>query len=194
MKDPYEVLGVRRGASEEEIKAAYKALAKKYHPDNYVNNPLGDLAEEKMKEINEAYDSIMNKRSRRSNNNNGGYYGTGEFADIRNLIMNNRLEEAQELLDGVSVNSRTAEWYFLNSQVLYRRGWFEDAYASISTACRMDPTNFEYRNMMQRMAHQRSGNMYGGPYRSAGGGECSMCDMCLGIMCLDSLCDCMTGC
>ena len=58
--NPYEVLGVREGASEAEIKAAYKKLVKKYHPDRYANNPLADLAEEKMQEINQAYDMLMN--------------------------------------------------------------------------------------------------------------------------------------
>ena len=55
MNNPYEVLGVSPNASDDEIKAAYRKLAKKYHPDNYVNNPLADVAEQKMKEINEAY-------------------------------------------------------------------------------------------------------------------------------------------
>ena len=55
MRDPYSVLGVDQNASDEEIKKAYRELARKYHPDNYQNNPLADLAEEKMKEINEAY-------------------------------------------------------------------------------------------------------------------------------------------
>ena len=71
MKDPYEVLGVSRNASEQEIKAAYRELAKKYHPDNYQNNPLADLAQEKMREINEAYDEIVKERS------SGRTYGTG---------------------------------------------------------------------------------------------------------------------
>ena len=63
MRDPYSVLGVSQSASDDEIKKAYRELARKYHPDNYQNNPLADLAEEKMKEINEAYDTITKQRS-----------------------------------------------------------------------------------------------------------------------------------
>ena len=63
MRDPYSVLGVRQNASDDEVKKAYRELARKYHPDNYQNNPLADLAEEKMKEINEAYDTITKGRS-----------------------------------------------------------------------------------------------------------------------------------
>ena len=61
--NPYEVLGVSENADEETIKKAYKELVKKYHPDRYINNPLADLAAEKMKEINKAYDIITNKRT-----------------------------------------------------------------------------------------------------------------------------------
>ena len=66
MNDPYKVLGVPRDATDEEIKKAYRELARKYHPDNYVNNPLSDLVEEKMKEINEAYDTIQKERAART--------------------------------------------------------------------------------------------------------------------------------
>ena len=62
MTDPYKVLGVSPDATDEQVKAAYRELAKKYHPDNYVNNPLSDLAQEKMKDINEAYDMIVTQR------------------------------------------------------------------------------------------------------------------------------------
>lgn len=58
-KNPYKVLGIKEGASYDEIKRAYRELAKKYHPDRYQNNPLSDLADEKMREINEAYDTVM---------------------------------------------------------------------------------------------------------------------------------------
>ena len=60
MKDPYEILGVSRNSSDDEIKQAYRDLAKKYHPDKYANSPLADTASEKMKEINDAYDRILN--------------------------------------------------------------------------------------------------------------------------------------
>ena len=62
-KNPYEVLGVSPNASDDEIKKAYRDLTRKYHPDANVNNPLADLAEEKFKEVQEAYDTIMHERS-----------------------------------------------------------------------------------------------------------------------------------
>ena len=75
MTDPYTVLGVKPDASDEEVKRAYRELARKYHPDNYQNNPLADLAEEKMKEINEAYDAITKARSGGGGSTGGGYQG-----------------------------------------------------------------------------------------------------------------------
>ena len=80
MKDPYEVLGVARTASDSEIKKAYHDLVKKYHPDNYVNNPLADLASEKMKEINEAYDTITRDRpEQRGYQSQGGYQSRASY-------------------------------------------------------------------------------------------------------------------
>ena len=112
MKDPYSVLGIPKNATDEQVKNAYRELARKYHPDNYADNPLADLAGEKMKEVNDAYDAIMNERnSRKSKGSNANYNSEpSSFPEVRNLINQNRLEEAQILLDGVPVSSRNAEW------------------------------------------------------------------------------------
>ena len=67
MKNPYEVLGIKETATPDEIKKAYRELVKQYHPDRYENNPLKDLAEEKLREINEAYDTLTKKGNTGSN-------------------------------------------------------------------------------------------------------------------------------
>ena len=72
MKDPYSILGVSPGASDNEVKRAYRELARKYHPDTYQDNPLADLAEEKMKEVNEAYDAITRQRGGGEGDQSGG--------------------------------------------------------------------------------------------------------------------------
>ncbi len=195
MKDPYEVLGISRNATDEEIKNAYRTLARKYHPDAYANNPLSDLAEEKMQEINDAYDKIMSSRKRGGGRSSGNTYTTGgNFADVRSLIASGRIEEAQELLDGVPVEKRDAEWYFLNGTVLYRRGWFDNAFTSFTTACRMDPSNPEYREALARMQRGRGG-FQSNPYRSSGnmGGDCDACTVCQTLWCADCCCECMGG-
>lgn len=195
MRDPYEVLGVTRGASDEEIKEAYRKLARKYHPDAYSGNPLADLADEKMKEINAAYDQIMEERKGGAPNM-GGYSphsSRSSFADIRSLIASGRLEDAQELLDGVPPDKRDGEWYFLNGTVLYRRGWFDAAYTSFSTACRKNPENPEYRAAFNQIQRQYSGG-FGGYRGGTYGGGCTGCDICGGLLCADCLCRGMGGC
>ncbi len=196
MNDPYSVLGISKNATDEQVKNAYREMARKYHPDNYADNPLADLASEKMKEINDAYDAIMNER-RGASKGSGGYASSGSgtgFPEVRALINQGRLEQAQEVLDGVPPQSRTAEWYFLNGTVLYRRGWFDQAYTSFATASRMDPNNQEYRNALNN-AQRQAERQYNNPYRSMGstGAGCSSCDVCSGLICADCCCECMGG-
>ena len=81
MRNPYEVLGIKEGTNAEGIKKAYKELVRKYHPDQYQNNPLSDLAEEKLKEINEAYDYLMKKVQ---SNDSGNSYRRQEEPKYRN--------------------------------------------------------------------------------------------------------------
>ena len=192
MKDPYEVLGVSRTASDSEIKSAYRELVKKYHPDNYANNPLADLASEKMKEINEAYDSITKARGGQSSggyqSQSGGYQsysgaGTGSYAQVRSYINANRLDEAESLLNTAA--TRDGEWYFLKGTVAYRRGWLDEARQNYQTACAMVPSNYEYQNALR--------TVQGGytPYRQSsyqGSDMDAACNLCNALLCLNCLC------
>ena len=204
MRNPYEVLGVTENATDEEIKKAYRALAKKYHPDSYIDDNLKELATEKMKEINNAYDAIQKERanggSRRSSYQNDGAYGNAGgnsgFARIRSLINTGRVDEAETLLNGMT--DRNAEWHFLMSLVFYRKGWLQDARNEINTACGMDPYNREYRAFQQRMDSGSYSSPYAGRNVNGQGcngcaGNCSGCDMCQALLCADCCCECMGG-
>lgn len=201
MKDPYQVLGVDRNASTQQIKTAYRTLAKKYHPDNFDGNPLQDVAEEKMQEINEAYDFIISERERggSGNSDNGGYnygYGnssssytdTNNYSYIRNLIENGRLDDAEILLEQIQPQSRDAQWYYLKGRINYNRGWVNDAYSYFSTAYRMEPNNMEYRTMYQNIQNDRSGG-----FRRSKRSDDDCTDCCCQLICLDKICECMGG-
>ena len=128
MTDPYKVLGVSPSATDDEVKDAYRKLAKKYHPDQYADSPLKDLADEKMKEINEAYDAITAQRkgggAGRGYNgayNNVGANGSSGFNDVRSLIMSGRIADAEQILNGVPPERRNAEWYFLINIIRWLR-------------------------------------------------------------------------
>ena len=195
MKDPYSILGVSPNASPDEVKKAYRELARKYHPDNYQNNPLADLAEEKMKEINEAYDAITKGRSAPSSPGPGpsqGYQHSGygyqqqysssvnpTYQQVRNLINMGDIATAERLLQ--EVPQRDAEWYFLTGGVALKRNWLDEAMQNFSIACRMDPGNLEYRQALAMT--QQSGPAY----LYAGGGM-DTCECCTTLVCLNCLC------
>jgi tetratricopeptide (TPR) repeat protein len=191
-RDPYEVLGISPNATDDEVKSAYRALARKYHPDNYANNPLSDLAEEKMQEINDAYDAIV--RMRKSGGQSGSGYNSGYAAgshhnDIRQMIHQNRIHDAEMLLDGIPSHARDAEWFFLKGSVLYKKGWLEEAYSHFETATRMEPSNMEYRQAYNQInAYRQTGG-----YRTHGGHGMDACDVCNTLICADCCCECMGG-
>jgi len=199
MNDPYKILGVSPSASDDEIKAAYRELAKKYHPDNYANNPLGDLANEKMTEVNAAFDEIMNSRrggSAYGSTSYGYSQGSSDYSQIRSLIQNGNVTEADNILSQISESYRNAEWYFLKGSVAYSRGWLNDAYNYFSRACSMDPNNREYSAALNQMNSQRGGYMNGSPsqhYNTSSNPGCSGCDLCQGLICADCCCECMGG-
>ena len=195
MNDPYSVLGVSSNASDEEIKRAYRELARKYHPDNYQNNPLADLAEEKMKEINEAYDAVTKMRSggaagayQTQGSYQGGYQqqsasysGGSVYARVRQAINLGNLGQAEQLLN--TVTRQDGEWHFLMGSIAYRKGWLDEAMQNYSLACQMDPGNMEYRQALAMM--QQGGQAYR-PYGYSGGMD--GLDCCTSLLCLNCLC------
>lgn len=197
MKDPYDVLGVSRNASEDEIKSAYRALAKKYHPDKYANSDLADLANEKMQEINEAYDAIIKNGFGKTsssysygNSNSYGYngYDAVDFGYVVTLINTGRLDEALSALQNMPNNQRNAQWNYLMGQIYQRKGWLEQAASYYSAAYSMDPSNREYKRAYESLGYNRSGG-----YRtttSDGGGLCNICST---LLCADCCCECMGG-
>ncbi len=206
--NPYEVLGVSEGADEETIKKAYKELVKKYHPDRYVNNPLADLAAEKMKEINQAYDMLMKKNTGgpqqggySAGNRSGGYGGFGgysgtggyggaggfggtpSFEAVRTLLNMNRPTAAMQMLQQLP---KTAEWYYLNGLAMIRRGWYSQGIQNMEQAARMDPSNTEYSDMLNNIKNRASSYNTGRtPYSS--GVDCCSSMPCL---CLPCICPC----
>lgn len=197
MSDPYKVLGVARDASDEDVKKAYRALARKYHPDKYADTDLADLASEKMKEINAAYEEIQKMRSGGSQGGaehgaQGGAYGSyragatsPEYAEIRRLINLGSIDEAEGRLMAMPESARTAEWSFLMGCVATRRRYYADAMHYFEAACQNDPYNTEYRMARDELRRQTAG--FGGGYQTTGG-NASLCDCCTTLICLDCLC------
>lgn len=195
MTDPYSVLGVSPNASDDEVKKAYRDLARKYHPDNYHDNPLADLAQDKMKEINEAYDTITKMRAGGGASYSGGgayayegaaggYSGASEFQQVRAAISSGNYDYAEQLLNASA--NRNAEWNFLMGSLYYRRGWLDEARTYYQRAVNMAPGNAEYRQALNFM------NSGGAAYRPSGyqSAGLDVCDICAGLMCLNMCCGC----
>jgi len=200
--NPYEVLGIKPGATQDEIKSAYRKLIKQYHPDKFIDNPLKNLAEDKMIEINEAYDTLTknsgntnyNSNSSSSYSNASNYNNSSntsyEFQEVRRAVQSGNYAFAESKLN--SINNRNAEWHYLYGAVLLNKGWFDSALEHMTTAVNMDPNNFEYRQGLNSLK-QRS-NSYSNPYfRTTNTNNADVCNCCIDLWCLNTLCECAGG-
>lgn len=182
-RDPYEVLGVSRDATPDQIKKAYRTLAKKYHPDNFTDPAQRERAEEKMKEINLAYERIQKGDTSAGfkgfkNPHTGG---NGIYAQIRQYIIAGMINEANEALNSVPPAERGAEWNFLYACVLIKQGWYYEALDAASKAYSLDPNNEEYRSLYEELNARINASTR--MYRTIDDDCCTMCEVCACLNC-----------
>ncbi len=194
MGNPYEVLGVSENASDEEIKKAYRRLSRIYHPDANINNPDRKEAEEKFKEVQQAYNAIMNKDTAGGFGQGASYYGYGNryqggftknaddntnsrYVAAANFIRNGRYREALHVLSEVVL--RDGRWYYLSAIAMAGTGNVATALDYSRTAVEMEPDNTEYRQLYAQLSgtaewymHQRGFQM---PTGNVGNTCCELC-------------------
>ena len=210
MSNPYQVLGVSPSASDDEIKKAYRNLSRKYHPDANVNNPNKAEAEEKFKEVQQAYDQIMKEKQQgnsyggrygyNSSNQSGSSYRYGgnrsysggeestQMQAAANYIANRCYAEALNVLNGIPFAERSARWYYYSAMANQGAGNNIVAKQHASRAVEMEPSNFEYRQFQQHLEYGGTwytsmGDNYDRPYSSSG-------SWCLSLLFLNMLCNC----
>lgn len=213
MNNPYSVLGISENATDDEVKKAYRELSRKYHPDSYVNNPLKDLAEDKFKEVQEAYDQIMKQREQGSSygygygsaggsyggaqnsygNGNNGYGGYGNYGSQNSYTTDTRYQNVCNFINFRQYRNalnelnrmpnRDGRWYYLSAIANAGIGNNFQANNDIAQAVSMEPNNQEYRNFMNQL--QMNQQRYQNNYNYGGGQHRGNSDCGTGNFCCD---------
>ncbi|MCL2827851.1 MAG: J domain-containing protein [Oscillospiraceae bacterium] len=200
MRDPYEILGISPDAGEDEIKAAYRALTKKYQASEYKTSPLLDVAQKRLQEAEAAYHAILNQRKSGGQpvcaaepsrpQPDAGDMGSGAYPQIRMAIENGELDKAERSLNGEQI--RGAEWQFLMGRLSYKKGWLDQARQHFDQAAGMEPNNQEYQSAAAQMEDGGAAAYQSGKKKSNSSWS-SGCDCgdgaCCGLLCGDACCD-----
>lgn len=201
--NPYEVLGVSPNASEQEIKKAYRTLSRRYHPDANVGKMNEQECQEKFKQIQNAYQQIMDERQ------NGGRYGYGNFHSgassgkdeasthlqaAVNFIRNGRFTEALRVLN--EITSRNAQWYYVSAVAHSGAGNNATALQYARTAVQMEPNNYEYQRLVHQLEspgfsyqHSQQSYMNGGSFDDSGCLRCCAANLLCNVF-LNCCCNC----
>lgn len=142
MANAYEILGVAPTAEAAEIRKAYLELARRWHPDRFMEGPERMWAEQKMVSINNAYRDVLGRPSCTASSS-GASPETEQLADARRLLDLGQLSAARQAL--LRVATRSAEWNYLFGAVMLRLGEYEKAVLYLGIASRQRPQNTQYR-------------------------------------------------
>jgi molecular chaperone DnaJ len=199
ISNPYEILEVSPNASNDEIKKAYRELSRKYHPDSYANNPLSSLAEEKFKQVQEAYDQIMKEREHgygggsapygQSSYSSNGEDSSPDMVAVYNYLNARHYQEAISLLSRITI--RSGRWYYYSAVANYGMGNNMIALDHARQAVVMEPGNTEYQRLVDQIQWQ-SQRYQNTRYNNSRGGY-GTGNLCCDLWCADSLCECMGG-
>lgn len=213
MTDPYQVLGVDRSASDDEIKKAYRSLSRRYHPDANVNNPNKAQAEERFKQVQQAYDQVMKERQQGFGGGGygsagdgpfGGFYGNYQYGNgsyrsaeneqsprmqaAANYIRNRKYAEALHVLDDIPDSERSGYWYYYSAAANAGLGNKATAMERIRAAVALEPNNITFRQFQQQLEYGGTwysdmGRSYERPYSAYG-------SYCMSLFLMQLLCNC----
>lgn len=200
MTDPYRVLGVSKGATNEEIKKAYRKLSRQYHPDANINNPNKDEAEVKFKEVQQAYEQIIKEREYGSSYTHETQRDFGGFGQenyrqesirmqaVRNYLNSGHFSEALHVLSEMTEAERDGSWYFYSAFANSGVGNSILALDHAKRAVQMEPNNIQFRNFLAQIEsggnwYQSMGEAYGNPVGRMG-------NCCMELICFNLFCGC----
>ncbi len=210
-KHYYEILGVSESATDEEIRARYEELKKKYSEERFLEGEAGNEAARMLNRIDVAYNEIMTERSEKHSAENAG----SSYAKVDEYIRAGKINEAQAVLD--EFNERPAEWHYLQSVVFYKKNWMNESKKQLEIALQMDSSNEKYRTAYNKLKEKieydkkqaenpQQQQAQGGYAQSApqpgydeqqqmGGGFCEQCATCCACnmlmnCCLNACCNC----
>ena len=208
-KQYYELLGVSETATDEEIKARYEELKKKYSEERFLEGEAGNEAARMLNRIDVAYNEIMIERSEKHSAENTG----SSYAKVDEYIRAGKINEAQAVLD--EFNERPAEWHYLQSVVFYKKNWMNESKKQLEIAIQMDGSNEKYRTAYNKLKEKieydkrqaetprtqqgtyqdQSAGGYDEQQQQMGGGFCEQCATCCACnmlfnCCLNACCGC----
>ena len=208
-KHYYEILGVSESATDEEIRARYEELKKKYSEERFLEGEAGNEAARMLNRIDVAYNEIMTERSEKHSAENAG----SSYAKVDEYIRAGKINEAQAVLD--EFNERPAEWHYLQSVVFNKKNWMNESKKQLEIAIQMDGSNEKYRTAYNKLKEKieydkrqaetprtqqgtyqdQSAGGYDEQQQQMGGGFCEQCATCCACnmlfnCCLNACCGC----